>query len=292
MIDPAHLIALSAVLRCGSFEAAAGMLNVTPSAVSQRIKALEERMGTVLVIRAQPCRGTVAGQRLARHCDDLRLLEQGLVRDLGGPLPAQRPTLRIAVNADSLATWFLPALAALPDVLFDLVIDDQDHSEALLRRGEVVAAVTALAQPAQGCDCHALGSLRYIATASPGFRDRWFPDGITAATFAEAPAITFNAKDRLQADWVRQATGRRPALPSHVMGSSQAFIDAALEGLGWGMNPEPLVRGHLATGQLVTLCPGQPLDVALYWQASRLAGDALAPLTRSVRAAAAGVLIA
>ncbi len=292
MMDPAHLAALSAILRCGSFEAAAAALNITASAVSQRIKALEERMGTVLVIRAQPCRGTVAGQRLARHCDDLRLLEQQLVRDLGGAQPIPRPTLRVAVNADSLATWFLPALSALPDALFDLVIDDQDHSEALLRRGEVVAAVTASAGPVPGCDSHALGALRYIATASPGFRDHWFAGGVTAATLGAAPAITFNAKDKLQSDWARQLTGRRLVLPSHVMGSSQAFVDAALAGLGWGMNPEALARPHLQAGRLVALHPGHPLDVALYWQASRLTGAALAPLTRAIRAAAGGALIA
>lgn len=268
------------------------MLNVTPSAISQRIKALEEKLGTVLVIRAQPCRGTVAGTRLARHCDDLRLLEQGLARDLGGTLQADRPTLRIAVNADSLATWFIPALAALPDVLFDLVIDDQDHSEALLRRGEVVAAVTALPDPVQGCDCHALGKLRYIATAAPGFHRRWFAQGVSVTALADAPALTFNAKDRLQTDWAQQIAGQRLTLSPHVIGSSQAFVDAALAGLGWGMNPEPLVRALLAAGRLVALRPDSPLDVSLYWQASRLAGTALSPLTRAVRAAAAGMLIA
>jgi LysR family transcriptional regulator (chromosome initiation inhibitor) len=132
MIDPAQLETLATVLRTGSFDAAASMLSVTPSAISQRIRALEDRMGTALLIRSLPVEPTEAGRRLARHADDVRLLEQSLRRDLGQDPGTDRPTIRIAVNADSLATWFLPALSALPDMLFDIVIDDQDHSDTLL----------------------------------------------------------------------------------------------------------------------------------------------------------------
>ncbi|MDP3340893.1 LysR family transcriptional regulator ArgP [Frigidibacter sp.] len=285
MFDPAHLATLAAVLRLGSFEAAAAAQNVTPPAVSQRIRALEERAGTVLVERTQPARATPAGARLARHHEELRLLEQGLARDLGraaGPAAS----VRIAVNADSLATWFLPALAAVEGMLFDLVIDDQDHSADWLRRGEVMAAVTGHPGPVQGCDARPLGSLRYIATASPGFVARWFAGGVTAEALEQAPALIFNAKDRLQADWAAAATGARPALPGHRIGSSEGFVTAALLGIGWGLNPEPLVTEHLRDGRLVVLRPDLPLDVALHWQWIRLAGEPLAPLTAAVRAAA------
>lgn len=289
MFDPAALAALAEVLRRGSFEAAAAALHVTPSAVSQRIKALEERAGAVLVLRGQPCTGTEAGLRLARHHERIALLERGLARDLG-----RRPggaTLRIAVNADSLASWFLPALAGLDGLLFDLVLDDQDHSEALLRRGEVLAAVTAHPGPVAGCDSAPLGTLRYLATASPGYAAHWFPEGVGAAALAAAPAITFNAKDRLQSDWAARIAGRRVPLRTHLIPSSQGFVDAALAGIGWGMNPEPLIAGHLAAGRLVSLRPDAPLDVALHWQWARGMAGALAPVTRAVRAAArAGLL--
>ena len=286
MIDPAQLATLAAVLRTGSFDAAASALNVTPSAVSQRIRALEDRMGTALLIRSLPVEPTEAGRRLARHADDLRLLEQSLRRDLGQDGSTDRPTVRIAVNADSLATWFLPALAAVPDMLFDLVIDDQDHSDALLLRGEVAAAITARAEPVPGAVLHPLGALRYVATASPAFRDRWFADGLSLQSLARAPCLTFNAKDRLQRDWAARLTGRRAAMPSHVIGSSHAFVEAALTGLGWGMNPEALVKDHIAAGRLIALAPDQPLDVTLCWQVSRLTEKALTPLTRAVRSTA------
>jgi len=287
MFEPAHLQALAAILRTGSFEAAAAALNVTPSAVSQRIRGLEERLGTAVVVRADPCRPTTAGARLARHAEEVALLERTLATDLGQA--EGRAQVRIAVNADSLATWFLPALATVPGLLFDLVIDDQDHSADLLRRGEVQAAVTAHGAPLAGCDAHPLGRLAYVATASPAFVARWFPDGVTAEALAAAPALTFNRKDRLQADWARDIAGRTVSLPTHLVASSHAFVEAARLGIGWGMNPLPLIRGEIAAGKLVALAD-RTLDLALHWQVTRLAGRALAPLTASVRRAAAAAL--
>jgi LysR family transcriptional regulator, chromosome initiation inhibitor len=288
MIDAALLDALAAVLRTGSFDGAARALNVTPSAISQRIRAFEERMGCALVVRSQPVRPTEAGARLARHAEDVRLLEQALAADLGFGLE-RGARLKIAVNADSLATWILPALAALPDLLFDLEIDDQDHSADWLRRGAVVAAVTAGGAPVPGCDAEPLGALRYLPTASPGFVARWFAGGVDAASLARAPALRFNAKDRLQEDWAERLTGARPALPFHQIGSSTAFVEAARLGIGWGLNPEALVTDDLAAGRLVALGPA--LDVALAWQVNRRMAGALGPLTRAVRAAARAVLV-
>ncbi|MCX7888787.1 MAG: LysR family transcriptional regulator ArgP [Rhodobacteraceae bacterium] len=292
MFDPAQLRALSAVLRTGSFDAAAGELGVTPSAVSQRIKALEERAGAVLVVRAAPCRPTAAGRRLARLADEMQILAEGAARDLGLADPGGPPRVAIAVNADSLATWVLPALAEVPGLLFDIVVDDQDHSADLLRAGAVSAAVTGHPGPVQGCDSLHLGALRYLATASPAFMAAHLQQGATGEGLAAAPCLTFNAKDRLQAAWLERTFGRRIAHPSHMLPSSTGFVEAALLGLGWGMNPEPLVRAHLAAGRLVELRPGAPLDVDLYWQVGRMMAGPLAPLTRAVRRAAAGVLVA
>ncbi|WP_134495195.1 LysR family transcriptional regulator ArgP [Microvirga pakistanensis] len=283
MLDYAHLSALTAVIRTGSFERAAQHLNITPSAVSQRIKLLEERLGVVLVVRGQPCTATQVGQRLCQHVEQVALLESSLHEDLPGLQAGNQPvTLRIAVNADSLATWFIKAMARTEGYLFDLVLDDQDHSAEWLRRGEVVAAVTAHATPIQGCDCHALGALRYVATASPEYCAQWFADGFGKSAAARAPCLIFNQKDRLQADWLRQAFGTDLQPPLHWLPSSQAFVDAALAGIGWGMNPEPLVMEHLRAGRLVALRPDQPLDVPLFWQQSRIVAPVLGRMTRTV----------
>ncbi|WP_113447218.1 LysR family transcriptional regulator ArgP [Rhizobium cremeum] len=292
MLDYDQLSALAAILRTGSFEKAARQLGLTSSAISQRIKALEERVGAVLVVRGQPCQPTPAGQRLFRHAEEVALLEAGLGRDLGAFADmARTPSLRLAVNADSLATWFVPAMAAVDAFLYDLVLDDQDHSADWLRRGEVRAAVSSSSQPVQGCDCRYLGRLRYFATASPAFMERWFPDGVTPERLAIAPTLTFNAKDMLQSRWLALVAGADLSPPTHWLPSSHGFVDGTLAGLGWGMNPEILVGDAVADGRLVVLLPGHPLDVPLYWHWSRSAGPALKSLTEAVLAAARQVLV-
>ena len=289
--DYAHLAALAAVIRTGSFEKAAHSLSVTPSAVSQRIKLLEERTGTVLVVRGQPCTATATGLRLCRHAEEVSALEASLAGDLGYLQAGdERTTLRIAVNADSLATWFIPALAATPGFLFDLVVDDEGHSADWLRRGEVSAAVTSTARPVQGCDARALGEMRYVATATPAFVAQHLTDGISAATLARAPALTFSVKDTYQQAWVRKVCGRNVTLPSHWLPSSHGFVDACLAGLGWCTHPLAMVKPHLDAGRLVELAPGSHMDIPLYWQWNRIVSGALKGLNKAViEAAQAGM---
>jgi LysR family transcriptional regulator (chromosome initiation inhibitor) len=302
MLDYAALSALAAVVREGSFDRAAQTLHVTPSAVSQRIKQLEERVGCSLVVRGQPARATDAGRLLCRHAEQVGLLEHELRQalpagarlDLDQVAVAGRPTLRVAVNADSLATWFIEAMARFArvtgeGVLLDVVVDDQDHTAEWLRRGEVLAAVTAHQEPVQGCGVVKLGSLSYAATASPAFVARHFAAGVHAAALREAPSLRFSRKDQLQARWVRAVCRRDVALPSHWLPSTRAFVDASLAGLGWGMNPVPLVRDHLAAGRLVELVPGRRLSTPLVWQHSRLAVPMLRLLGDAVIAASASL---
>lgn len=290
MLDYPQLAALAAIHRRGSFELAAASLSVTPSAISQRLKALEDRMGALLVQRGSPCVATQQGLRLIRHYEEVMLLEAALAPEL--PESNDLTPIRIAVTADSLATWVLPALAASHGFLFDLVIDDQDHSIDLLRAGEVSAAITSHPGPLQGCDTLALGALRYRATASQGFMATWFGAGVTAASLSRAPACTFSDKDRLQRDWIAAQFGTQAgfAFPTHRIASSHGFVDAAVLGLGWGMNPEPLVAAHLRAGRLVEVVPDTALDVPLYWQFARVTGPAIAPLTAAIVRAAANHL--
>lgn len=291
MLDYTSLAALAAVIREGSFERAARALNVTPSAVSQRVRLLEERVGGALVIRGQPCRATDMGRRLCQHVDRVRLLEQELYDALPKLSGAEqiRVSLPIAVNADSLATWFAPALvayAAAAPVLMDVAIDDQDHTAEWLRNGRVLAAVTAAERPAAGCNSRPLGAMRYRAAASPSFVDRHFGAGVDADSLARAPSLVFNAKDELQARWAHRLCQRHVELPRHTLPSTHAFVMATLAGMGWGLHPEALIAPYLADGSLVELVPHTPLDVQLYWQYARSASTLLDALTRRIEAAA------
>jgi len=291
MLDYASLSALAAVVKEGSFERAARALHVTPSAVSQRIRLLEERLGCSLVVRGQPCQATETGRRLCHHADRVRLLEHELhheVPTLGQGGDARVP-LPVAVNADSLATWFAPALAAFAanaPVLMDIAVDDQDHTAQWLRTGTVLAAVTGAARPATGCNSRPLGAMRYLAAASPEYMQRHFAKGISASSLTLAPSLVFNTKDALQSRWVQRLCRRHVELPRHTLPSAQAFVTAALAGMGWGLHPQALIQSHLQSGALVELVPDSPLDVPLYWQQARAASSLLDGLTREVVAAA------
>lgn len=297
MIDYPAALAVAMVAQTGSFEKAAKALHLTSSAVSQRVKAIEERLGAALIARGTPCVATEKGEWLCRHVEQVGLLERELVRSLPGLAedgPSRRTTLNLATNADSLGTWFLEPAAAFAqagDFLLNIAVDDEEHTAEWLRKGKVSAAVTSRAKPAPGCRVAALGALRYHATASPAFVARRFPQGVTLAALSEAPALTFNQKDRLQQSWILQAFGEDASFPTHWLPSTQGFVEASLAGMGWGLNPAPLVEAHLASGRLVELIPGEALDVPLYWQANRLAADRLADLTRAVLRAARKALI-
>ncbi len=295
MLDYAALTALAAVVREGSFERAAQALFVTPSAVSQRIRSLEERVGCAPVVRGQPCRPTDTGRRLCQHVDRVRLLEQ----ELQGALPALAPegltrvALPIAVNADSLATWFAPAVAAFAadaPVLVELSVDDQDHTATWLRSGAVLAAVTGTARPPAGFNSRPLGAMRYLAAASPAYVARHLAGGVGAGSLSRAPSLVFNAKDDLQARWVRRLCHRDVELPRHALPSAHAFVTAALAGMGWGLHPHELIAPLLANGSLVELVPDTPLDVPLYWQHARAASSLIDGLSREVVTAAARAL--
>lgn len=297
MLDEALLAAVAAVAREGSFERAARVLHITPSAVSQRVKLLEERLGAVLIVRGQPCSATEIGARICRHAELVAVLVCELRRELP-MLPRDSPdtshaSLRIAVNADSLGTWFIQAMADFgreDAALLNLTLADEDRTAEWLRRGHVLAAVTSVGTAIQGCRVRRLGALRYVATASPSFVRRWLGAGISADTLARAPSLLFDSNDRLQEVWARRIVRRDVSLPVHRVPATHAFVDAALAGVAWGMNPLSLVRVQLQAGTLVELVPDTPVDVPLYWQATRLKVPILERMTRSVIRAATAAL--
>lgn len=295
MLDYPSLAAVAAVIREGSFEQAGAALGITPSAVSQRVRGFEERLGAILIVRGQPCKPTELGLTLSAHLDRVRLLEHDLAPALGRvPAHAGGPLrLRIAVNADSLATWFPKAAAAISrvgEVALDLTLEDEAYTADRLRSGEVLAAVTAQAEPVQGCKTAALGSLRYAACASPDFIARHFERGLEGTTLAQAARLRFNGRDTLQDRWAREAYGVQLTGPTHWVPSTHGLLDLALGGLGWTLHPLSLAEPYLASGRLVELSPMRRIDVPLHWTVTRLQAEPLRQLTEAVREAARHLL--
>jgi LysR family transcriptional regulator (chromosome initiation inhibitor) len=287
MLDYNAASAVAAIVRTGSFEKAAKALGVTTSAISQRVKQLEERMGAVLVERGTPCRATDKGAWLCRHMELVGQLENDLLSQLPelGDVSSGPVTVDVAVNADSLGTWFLPAIAGFTrrsNVMLNVAVDDEDYTVDWLKRGRVLAAVTSMPQPSAGCTVTALGHLRYAATASPEFMKRYFADGVTAEAMSHAPVLTFNNKDSMQGDWLAANFGSSPTPPTHWLPSTHGFVEACILGIGWSLNPIGLVAAHIAAGRLVELIPGATTDIPLYWQVSRWAQSQFPELTRQV----------
>lgn len=278
-----QLTALASIVRTGSLEAAARELHVTPSAVSQRLKALENDAGQILVRRGRPCTATDAGRVLVRLAGQTELLEHEASVELSAGGETGTVRLPIAVNADSLATWFLPVLPAVTaerDVVFDVHKEDEGVSAALLRDGTVMAAVSAEPAPVQGCASIRLGAMRYVPMASRSFCDRYVAaDRPIRESLARAPMLNFSRDDSLQRKYVRTLTRRRVDPPTHYIPSSAAFNDSVRNGLGWGLLPEQDIR---ADDDLVRL-GDRHFDVPLFWQHWRLESALLRRLTDEVR---------
>jgi len=285
---------LLAVADEGTFDAAAAVLHVTPSAVSQRVKALEQGIGRVLLLRTKPARLTTSGEVVVRFARQLARLELDARAELGMTDGGEPAVLPIAVNADSLATWFLPALGRVPAALrtcFELHREDQDHTTTLLREGVVMAAVTSSPDPVQGCSVSPLGRMRYLPVASPGYVASWLEGGPLRARVGEVPVVLFDRHDDLQDSFARQLTRGRDAGPlRHYVPSSEGYADAVTAGMGWGMLPTAQADPRLGAGLLVRLDPRRVIDVPLYWQQWKLDSPPLAATASAVAAAAAQAL--
>ncbi|QFG68868.1 LysR family transcriptional regulator ArgP [Ornithinimicrobium pratense] len=285
-LDPVALATLKAVVHEGTFERAASRLHVTPSAVSQRIKALEQAVGQVVVGRAKPVTATTAGEvllRLAGHWD--LLVHDALTELVPETSASAHPLVPVVVNADSLATWILPGLARAQEQLgitLDIVREDEEHASGLVRSGAALAAVTADPTPVAGCRIRPLGSLRFVAVCTPDFRARWLPRGARAADLDRAPMVRFDRKDTMQHRVARRWVRREIDPPASYIGSSREFAEAVRLGMGWAMIPEAWAQEDLAAGALVPVSRRPHHDVPLHWLAWRLPSRTLEVLSDCV----------
>lgn len=269
MLDYKLLHALAAVVREGGFDRAAQRLNITQSAVSQRVKLLEDQLGSLLVTRTSPPLPTAEGRILLKHFSQVQGLEKDLEQRLKGPDASGFQVLSLGINADSLATWFFPSVRQLLrscPVLLDLKVDDQDQTHKLLRDGDVAGCISSEPAPVQGCSVRFIGEMNYRLTASRDFAARHFSRGIDPENLRRAPAVIFNRKDDLHSRFFRQVLGLCPEnIPVLYVPSSEQFVQVILDGLAYGMVPDLQGRAHLDQGDLIDLDPDHHIRVPLYW---------------------------
>ncbi|WP_027362815.1 LysR family transcriptional regulator ArgP [Desulfospira joergensenii] len=269
MLDYKLLHALDAVVREGGFDRASQRLNITQSAVSQRIRLLEDLVGGLLVTRTTPPRPTGEGKILLKHFSQVQSLERDLENSLKGPDSPGFQTLSLGINADSLATWFFPAVKdflRVRPILLDLKVDDQDQTHKLLRDGDVAGCISSEQTPVQGCSARFIGEMNYRLVAAQDFCRRYFPGGIESGGMDNVPAVIFNRKDDLHLKFFRQFLGRSLGkIPIHYVPSSEKFVQVILDGLAYGMVPDLQGKKHLENGILVDLAPDHHIRVPLYW---------------------------
>ena len=290
--DPDALECLAAIVEQGGFERAAVRLSITQSAVSQRLRALEAQVGTVLLVRSRPVKPTSAGRLLIKHAMQMRLLRADLETDLQDLAPGaskEEDRVSIAINADSIATWALGALdplihAGLP---LEIITDDQDFTHDWLREGLVLGCVTTLKQALRGCKVVPLGAMHYVAVASSSYAQAHCPEGLTPHNFRDIAFVAFNRKDDGPAEFVARALGlRRVALNQRFVPSADGQLRAALSGWGAVVLPRLRVQTHLESGDLVNLAPAHALPVDLYWHCWNLDSQVIDRLTAALVGAA------
>lgn len=293
-LDPKQTGAFQAVAELGSFERAAVKLSITPSAVSQRVRALETALGAALILRTRPCRPTQMGQRLLQYLRRAALMKADLEAEL---LSSESGALNVSValNADSLGTWFFPALASLlvsEQIILDLIVEDQDHTYDLLETGMVAGCVSTVAQPMRGCSAEKLGTMRYRLMASASFRQRWLPKGLTREAARRAPVVAYTRKDMLQSSFLLSRLGLpEGAYPCHYVPGIEAHFAAVRHGLGYAMVPEWLLAAAGEGGDaLVDLAPRHPTDVALYWHTWKVQSPRMEAMSRQIIEAARRIL--
>lgn len=288
---------LAAVVREGGFEAAAESLNISPSAVSDRVRLLEDRTGAMLVLRERSCEPTEYGQQLCRHFDRVRLLEQDLTRALAAVSrtdPDAPSVIRVAVNADSLATWFPEVVriaGAELNLHFEVVPDDQEHTAEKLRSGEALAAITSEWDPMPGCRLSTLGAMEYVAVASGEFVATQLGAGASPETLSKATYLVYDRKDTLPLQWIMTAFGRPARLHGHWIPSCSGHLSCLLNGSGWGIMPRVSVEAHLRDGSLLELVPGASVKMPLYWQSTTSESETMAALSAIVSETAGNWLL-
>ena len=298
--DPDALECLAAIVEEGGFERAARRLSITQSAVSQRLRALEAQVGTVLIVRSRPLKATLAGQLLLKHTRMLRLLRADLERDLKELAPSslrgarEEERISIAINADSIATWALPALTGLAQqgLPMEIITDDQDFTHEWLRQGQVLGCVTTVKQALRGCKVVVLGAMDYVAVATPGLAlERLGVEMLTAHNFRDLPFVAFNRKDDMQSEFVGKAFGlKRVMLNQLFVPSSEGQVRAVLAGWGASVLPRLLAEPLFDKGLLVNLAPACTLPIQLYWHCWNLESEVLDALTAALSQSAKQVL--
>lgn len=294
MLESRLLTAFYTVAKLQRFEAAAHALHITQSAVSQRVKLLEEKIGQALLVRSNPIRMTEAGSRLLSYIQKVSLLDDQLQKDLQLSPTGNATRISIGVNEDSMATWFWPAIEPLlanQSIRLDLIIEDQDRTVNLMKNGQAQAVVSSQHAPLQGAKVSFLGYMTYYLAASPAYQQRFFTKGVNRSSLTKATTAVFGHNDELTFNYLGEMFDiSRHEVKYHTLPSTAAFEQIALAGAGYAILPQIQILEHLQSGKLVNLAPDKVMDLPLYLHHWALHNQALQSVIDHVKSTAFNTL--
>lgn len=263
------LAALAEIISLQSFELAANKLFISQSAISQRIKNLEEFIGQPVLIRSQPIELTAAGEQLVNHFKKVKQLENELTPILSPDKPLKPLKVSLAVNADSIATWFIKAITPVLQshlIELNLMIEHEERTLDKLRTGEAIGAVSVIEKPLKGYRAFKLGKMEYCLVANQHFRDKYFSKGVNIQTLKMAPAISYDHKDDMHVRYIAKHFHLAASeYYCHSVRSSEAFVELAKQGVAYCLLPKLQIINELASGELINISPEHELIETLYW---------------------------
>lgn len=288
-VDYEAIRLIDLIIKEGGVGKAATKLDISQSAVSQRIKVFERSLGELVLMRTVPPRPTALGQKLLTLLHHVSLIEHDLLGKKGEIIE-----IPISINMDSLAIWFLSVIKDFlenPLIKFNISVDNENKTLNSLLNGEVVGAISSQSKPIIGGKCDYIGSLDYVLAASPAFAQRYFPRGVTKEALLKAPIISFNKNEDSHQIFLQQFFGIAEGnLLSHVVPSSEAYVQLVLENVACCMIPKQQIALELANNRIINLVPELLQRKKLYWHRYELKSTIMDRLTEAILSNAAHYL--
>jgi len=268
-LDYKLLQSLDAIIAEQSFDGASKRLNITQSAISQRIKQLEEQCTQPVLVRGTPLKVTDLGAKLLNHYQQVIQLETDLLVDINPEKSLAPVTIAIALNADSIASWFIPAIAdvlKIHNIELDLHVINESISHELIKDGKAFAAISDKPTGSPKTKVTPIGNIVYKLCAHPSFRDKHFPNGLNADSLSSAPGINYDHMDNMHYNYIEQHFGlTKGEYPCHRVRSAEGLLNLALNGVAYSLFPEPQIKQYLASGELIDIAPKLHLSQPLFW---------------------------
>jgi DNA-binding transcriptional LysR family regulator len=257
VLTPDALAMLQSIAQAGSFAAAARALNLVPSALTYRVRQIEDALDVLLFDRSsRQARPTEAGAELLREGARLLAEVDAVANRVKRVATGWESQFTIAVDSiiskatvmELCSTFF--ALDPTPPTRLKLRDEALSGTLQALSSGQADLAIGVALEPAAhaGLQAKPLGRVNFVFAVAPHHALALAPEPLTDEIIQQHRAVAV-------ADTVQRGTGMTFGLLSgqdvFTVATMQAKLDAQLRGLGAGFLPEGIARAYIESGRLV-----------------------------------------